>query len=662
MKKKDSSKISASKSNKDPGFLKPAGISFREIFRSAWLPSLISVFILLILFSFRKIANFDLGFHLEGGRWILENMAFPVKDTFTYTLSSNEYIDIQWLYQVLMFAIQNYFSYSGLTLFNTAAIFLVFLLMLKRNNLNGVPVFISVIFLLITLICIHIRFSYRPEIFTWIFLILILIILDRNFYGEKTRLYFLPLIMLFWVNMHGLFILGFVILGAYIFSGYIHYKKTDKNLLKWTLISAAAVFINPYFSEGVMFPFYLFTRLQKGNIFQLNIQELQPPWGMGGLLSTELYIYYSVSVITFILLFLTLKHRKFHEFALASALFYISFTSFRNIPVFMIYAFFIISVSVSDLIREKNKFSSFLSSAKTIRIFSVIIISFCFLTGIRVVTGAYYVPYGSDIIFGAGTDESKLPFKAADFMNANNLKGNIFNNLEYGGWLEWLTKQKVSIDGRLEVVKEEFFREYISTINNNTLNSMLVNYPPSFIVNDISNYKWTGQINASGQFSLIYWDANSAVYKLFNEAANSRDFSFSFKSGLLNENIDTVNFSSEESNSILGSLKIRDFGYFLKGFYHFQNDPVYLLNMGNFAFDHSQGSAVEILYLNYIKKNGGYVGETQFRDILTNLGTLYSVKGDTDKAQFCFERFLSEFPGDNKITGMLNDLKNRRKK
>jgi len=446
---------------------------------------------------------------------------------------------------------------------------------------------------------------------------------------------------------------------SYIISGFVRDKKFDKDLLIWTGISFAAVFINPYFSEGVLFPFYLFTRLQKGNIFQLNILELQSPWGMTDILQTELYIYYSVSVLAFLLLFITLNHRKFHEFALMSAFFYLSFSAFRNIPLFMIYAFFVISISISDLIREKNIFSKGNSVTKFSKALSIIIITVSILTGLRVITDAYYIPYGSEIKFGTGVDKLALPDKASDFINENTPDGKIFNNLESGGWLEWKTGRKVYIDGRLEVIREDFYKEYLSTINNAALNSELKKYTPELIVNSILNFNWTNQLSQIREYSLSYWDGISAVYKL-QEPSDTLS-AFSFKSGLINAGIDTLGFSETEKDRLLRTVRIKNLENWISGFYSFRKNPYYLIPMGNFAFESGEFQTAELLYLNYIKEGEGFINENLFKDIFLNLGSYYYNSNDMARAQYCLERYLEENPGEREIIKKLNEIKKSRK-
>ncbi|MEO8211065.1 MAG: hypothetical protein ABI840_10945, partial [bacterium] len=236
----------------------PASISRKEALSSRWSIPLILIYLLVIIFSLRLVSNFDIGFHLAGGRWIIDNLSFPSKDVFTYTVNNNDYIDIQWLFQIINFFVYEIFSYEGLTFLNVFLMVSVFYLLLKRLMLYGVPVPLCVLSLFVTLIALQARISNRPEEFTWIGILLIMLVLDNYYLKGKKNLFFLPLIMIFWVNLHGLFIIGLFVTSAYFISICYKKKHIDKYLLVWFGISVAATFVNPYFAEGAFFPFYLF--------------------------------------------------------------------------------------------------------------------------------------------------------------------------------------------------------------------------------------------------------------------------------------------------------------------------------------------------------------------------------------------------------------------
>ncbi|MDQ3019601.1 MAG: tetratricopeptide repeat protein [Bacteroidota bacterium] len=635
---------------------KTASLSISEILKSKWLIPLLSLGLLILIFTVRKIANYDTGFHLAAGRWILTNFSIPVKDIFTDTVSQNEYLDIQWLYQVVIYSFYLVFNYFGLTLFNSAILAGVFFLLFKSMNLHKAPVILSLTVLFATVISIQLRFGYRPEIVTWLFILLILIILDRYYYFGNGNLFWLPVIMLLWVNMHGLFIIGLFIISVYMITIFIEKKAVDNNLLKWFVISIAAIFINPYFINGVLFPFYLFTRLQKGNIFQQTITELQSPWEMTGILGIELYLYYILSIVSFVLIIITFRNRSFHQFALLAAFFYISFSSFRNIPIFILYAGYIIAICLADILKYENVkryYEKFIKYEKILVIsFTVIFLSICF----RVITGAYYWSYNSEIKFGTGIDETILPEKSAEFLNVNSLDGKLINKLELGGWLDWRIKQPVFIDGRLEVIKENFYKEYQTSFLKNGLKNLTEKYEPVLIMNDITNYYWTSQINELKNWRLIHWDEVSSVYAKDNYAS---DINFNFTSALSSEGIDTNEIAPNIKNEILNNSQTDNFQDWFSGFYKERIKPVELIRMANFAFDNSQYKTAEILYLNFIKKSNGNTDEANYSDIYNNLGSIYYLLNDFQRSIFCYERYLNLKPGDIEIKKRINELKTK---
>ena len=106
----------------------------------------------------------DLGFHLRTGQWILEEGAFPGKDVFTYTANQSDYIDLHWLYQVVLYLADSVFGYAGLTFLNVRLILLALALVVWRCRRRDVyPAVLSVLFL-VGLIAMELRMEMRPEI------------------------------------------------------------------------------------------------------------------------------------------------------------------------------------------------------------------------------------------------------------------------------------------------------------------------------------------------------------------------------------------------------------------------------------------------------------------------------------------------------------------
>src|SRR5262245_17299801 len=115
----------------------------------AWTIALLSVLALALIFSARRLADADLGYHLQGGRWILQNQQFPSTDTFTYTRTTAEYIDLHWLFQVAIYVTYLVGGYVALSALTITLIGVVFGLTWARLRLTAAPVFMSVVLLAI---------------------------------------------------------------------------------------------------------------------------------------------------------------------------------------------------------------------------------------------------------------------------------------------------------------------------------------------------------------------------------------------------------------------------------------------------------------------------------------------------------------------------------
>ena len=152
---------------------------------NAWFFTLLSCFFLIVVFSSRLNNDFDLGYHLKGGQWIIQNHAFPSLDTYTYTVSDHEYLDSHWLFQVSLYLIYGLGGYSLLSIVNIILIIFVFFVTFFRLQLTRVPLWICTVLLGTTVLASEIRFLTRPEILSWAFMSLTLLILELRVQRER---------------------------------------------------------------------------------------------------------------------------------------------------------------------------------------------------------------------------------------------------------------------------------------------------------------------------------------------------------------------------------------------------------------------------------------------------------------------------------------------
>ncbi len=621
---------------------------------SAWVVVLIFLFLLVFFLSLRKIMDLDIGFHLRGGEWMLENKSFHKKDIFTYTVRGNEYIAMYWLYQIFLFLIYKLSGYAGISILNSILITLLFYLVFLRMRKFNIPLWISSGVLFLMIFAMEIRFSARPEVLTWIFMALMLLTLDNYFYERKNYLFLLPLIQVLWVNFHGLFILGWVLMGFYFLSFWIHYKKFDRKFFSYILFAVLGSLLNPYTWKGILFPFYLFTRLQSSSVFKNVISELTSPFSKKAIIlmpKMPLVFFYIFLFSSLLLLILTFKKRKIHEFLLYFAFLYLSCTAIRNVPLFLIVSSQIFALSMLDFSKkfEKLKENSIFKFLKHTGY--VLPMLFSFLILLRISTNVYYVERGGGN-FGIGLDYDVHPVGTADFILNNNLKGKILNDLNHGSWFIWRVREPVFIDGRLEVIKEKFFERYHRSYSPGGLKKLIFEYTPNLVVFDYSYPEalfWDRDIKSMPDWRIIYWDSKSVIFARRDFAPHLKRVNFMKR--IKEMGIDT-NFTDQKIWSILKKKPESGFIHWIKRFFKKRKSKISLLKMAFYAYLSLEFKCSEILYLTALDR-----GCRLYENIYFNLGAVYFFKGEYDKAVYCYERVLKESPHNLRAIEMIRRIK-----
>ena len=79
--------------------------------RSDWQPGQVERLLpwLVVLFgsvlALRRISEFDFWWHLASGRWIAEHFAVPSTDVFSYTASEHAWVNVQWLFDLVLYGL-----------------------------------------------------------------------------------------------------------------------------------------------------------------------------------------------------------------------------------------------------------------------------------------------------------------------------------------------------------------------------------------------------------------------------------------------------------------------------------------------------------------------------------------------------------------------------
>jgi hypothetical protein len=180
--------------------------------------------IILLPGSSPPLRDGDTFWHIRTGQWILANAKFPVVDFYSYTAVGKRWISGEWLSEIFFAFAFKIGEWRGVVILSAiawAAIIAIFCLYLLRNLRFSVAIGWTAI----TVLAISPHYLARPHVFSYILMLIWLIILldaydERDF---KPSPVVLTILMILWANLHGSFTLGLVFL--YVFAGVACYNR-----------------------------------------------------------------------------------------------------------------------------------------------------------------------------------------------------------------------------------------------------------------------------------------------------------------------------------------------------------------------------------------------------------------------------------------------------
>jgi hypothetical protein len=272
--------------------------------------------------------------------------------------------------------------------------------------------------------------------------------------------------MLLWTNLHGGFITGFILIGTYLFCNIIifliskdgkkeEYKKKIKILGLTTLLCLIATLINPFGYNVFLYTFkVLSNKYLMSNVVEFLPLNFQYP-SMGP------FKYLLLIVMT--MMALAGKQLRFHELLLILLFTTMSIYAMRNVFFFAIVVAPILSRHSNLIFSQlEGRFVNFLkkrseniarvdaSAGGYIWVFPLILMA------------AIVLSYRLEI----GFDEKKKPVAAVEFLKKEFIKGNMFNNDEFGDYIIYSAypKYKVFIHDKIDWRAEERLKEYLKVI------------------------------------------------------------------------------------------------------------------------------------------------------------------------------------------------------
>ncbi|MDY7009913.1 MAG: hypothetical protein SVV80_04085 [Planctomycetota bacterium] len=475
-----------------------------------------------------KVRNFDTFWHLKSGQWMLENHRVLGNDIFTASESPDSrpgrWVNVHWGFQVIVAAVHWLGGWAGLVVLKMcvfAGAMAVFALWLRKRCCPALLIFAA----MAIIIGIEDRVRVRPEVFTFLFFIVTLVLVESVRQGASPkRLWWLVAINIVWVNMHGLFIVGVAatwsaVAGAFIDRAFRRDTTgtlaTGKALLP-VIVATAACLISPWPMAAALHPLLLRTRVTgEQGMYTFGVSEFRPTYMSN--------IFESVSTVTALTLALAaLEAMRVRRKSLPAGhvFWYLGFGALgvmavRNVALFCIPAGFLLAVHSGQWWNEIRSRRPALQ--KTGAFASVIMLFLLAATAAGYATETIYRWQGREACrFGQGLVDGLHPVDMARWLGRSKLSGDILP-LDFGDGGTFIyysyPRRRVWMDGRLEVHPPDKLKR-LQEIGRNMLSSGWgedsdkTPLPPTvrFIVVRLGNTGHIKALNESRRFKLIYID------------------------------------------------------------------------------------------------------------------------------------------------------------
>lgn len=425
---------------------------------------------MVFMLAARPITDPDFWWHLRTGRLIVETRAIPRADVFSATFAGREWVAHEWLSEVVMYAAHLAFGYGGLVvlfaLVITAAMWLAYGLCARRA---GHP-HVAGLALLLGALTASPTWGVRPQMFTFLFASLFLVILDGHVSGNRRgRLWWLVPLSAVWANMHAGFAMGFALialtaaglfLDAWLGAGEGR-EPIWRRVRPLTLVfaaCAAAASLNP---NGPRLFLYPFETLTSGAMMKYIEEWHSPDFHQPMFLPLAVMLF-----ATFAAMALSRGRVRPGALLLLVATGYGALRSGRNVPFFALAAMPLLAEHAWGWLARQGWGRNLAAPEKRAagrEAVLKVLLNVSLLVAVPLAVGLLRV---QRVAAAQAADEARnFPAAAVEFVRGQRPPQPIYHEYGWGGYMIWklYPDYRVYIDGRADVYGDAFLEEFLDT-------------------------------------------------------------------------------------------------------------------------------------------------------------------------------------------------------
>lgn len=381
----------------------------------------------------------DIWWHMRNAEYLTQHHHMPDHDMYSFTVPSTPWINHEWLSEIPYYFAWRATGLAGVKSVSLVLLALIFLGLLylsyreSRNFKASVAACCFAVFL-----C-SVSFGPRTILFGYIYLIGLLIVLQRFRQQDKAPLWIIPPLFCLWANTHGSWLLGLIVFSIVVFSGLVRGSWGILETKPWTatqfrklaitwLASIASLFVNPFGWRLVVYPFDLAFR-QKLNI--AHVAE----W-----VSVDFHTMRGKMVLVLIIVLLITALVRRSRWALTELL-VLLFALYSGLT----YTRFLVLLAIvaAPLLAKALDFFAPYRPALETPIFNAVVV-------VAIALGiVHYWPRNADL---ERSVSENYPSTALPYLKSHPPAGPMLNYYLWGGYLGWNNKDlKVFVDSRVDI-------------------------------------------------------------------------------------------------------------------------------------------------------------------------------------------------------------------
>jgi hypothetical protein len=429
----------------------------------------------------------DLWFHIRLGQQMLDTRALVTTDIFSYTQYGATYFNNAWLGELVLYGL---WAVGGapLLVFARALCVVCFYAMFwwLGWRASGSERW-SAWFILLAALASFPHWQLRPQTFVLPIFALFVFILTRYLERGRAPLFWLPLLMIAWVNLHGSFVFGFALVALTLAGEMIQATLTRAQAIRlamWAALTGAAMLINPL-------GFGMFAAvLEIGR--DPAIQGWVLEWLPANAREFPANVFYGMVLALLLGALFSRVRGRATEMLWGVTFIWLGWSAYRNAlwaTALMVPLLAMLWTDLGAQIRARvpifiSRWTRFLFYPRRLgamRALILIVLLMLCLIALPLPRAAFS---GNDLRWWVSAD---TPIDAVSYLRENNVRERIYHEIGAGSFLMWALwpQQLVFVDSRINLYTAEQWRDYFAVLSaQDGFEDILAKYRVEYVLAD----------------------------------------------------------------------------------------------------------------------------------------------------------------------------------